>query len=142
MFLPAKFSERLSLHSTLPGKTSFFLFLLIQCLSREETVLFTSLLGDTYLFEEHGMFTTRTAQFQPFALLPDDVPDPSERLWSLVDCSQAREPISSSMTYGARQLFFVAAARPDLCHCGDLKGQFNVREWWMSHWTENELCAL
>ncbi|KAM5537521.1 hypothetical protein V8D89_008848 [Ganoderma adspersum] len=124
------------------GKTYFLLFLLMQCLSREETVLFTSSLGDTYLFDEDGIVTTRTAQFRSFAHVPDDVPDPSERLWSLVDCSQAKEPIHSSVTYAARQLFFVAAARPDLSHCGDLKGRFNVREWWMSHWTENELRAL
>ena len=124
------------------GKTSFLLFLLIQCLSREETVLFTSPLGETYLFGEDGIVTTRTTQFRSFSHVPDDVPDPSERQWSLVDCSEAKEPIVSSVTYGARQLFFVAAARPNLSHCGDLKGRFNVREWWMSDWTETELRAL
>ena len=139
---PVKAAKRLSLHLTLLGKTSFLLFFLIQCLSREETVLFTSPLGATYLFDKDGIVTTRTSQFRCFAHVPDDVPDPSQRLWSLVDCSQSKEPTSSSVTYGARQLFFVAAARPDLSHCGDLKGRFNVREWWMSHWTENELRAL
>ncbi|PIL26712.1 hypothetical protein GSI_11191 [Ganoderma sinense ZZ0214-1] len=126
------------------GKSHFLLLLLLQCLSREETVLFTSSNGDTYLFDEDGIVRTHTADFSSCTHLPKDFPDsdPSERLWSLVDYSQAKEPTSPSVTYGARQLFFVAVACPDLPHCGDMKERFNVREWWMSQWTENELRAL
>ena len=114
----------------------------MQCLSRAEMVLFTSSLGDTYLFDEDGVVRTRAVDFSSCTHIPDDAPDPSRRVWSLVDCSAMTEPILSSVTYGARQLFFVAAARPNLSRCGELKERFNVRKWWMSDWTDGELHAL
>ncbi|KAI1785718.1 hypothetical protein LXA43DRAFT_899232 [Ganoderma leucocontextum] len=124
------------------GKTHFLLFLLMQCLSHEETVLFTSSSGHTYLFDEHGIAKTREPKFDSCTHVPEAVPGPSQRLWSLVDCSAAKEPIPTSLTGGTRQLFFVAAARPDVSRCGELRGRFNVREWWIPHWTEAELRTL
>ena len=59
------------------GKSYFLFFLLLECLSRKETVLFTSSLGDTFLFDETGVAKTATANFRPDEHVPPFVDDAS-----------------------------------------------------------------
>ncbi|KAI1794551.1 hypothetical protein LXA43DRAFT_995539 [Ganoderma leucocontextum] len=123
------------------GKSYFLLFFLMQCLSRQESVLFTSSKGKTYLFDEHGVATVQTSNFDPEIHIPESIPDTS-RLWSLVDAPNDKEPIPQSVTCSTRQLFFVAAVSPDQTRTKQILQWREVRHWWMSGWVVRELCAL
>ncbi|KAI1794550.1 hypothetical protein LXA43DRAFT_110317 [Ganoderma leucocontextum] len=123
------------------GKSYFLLFFLMQCLSRQESVLFTSSKGKTYLFDEHGVATVQTSNFDPEIHIPESIPDTS-RLWSLVDAPNDKEPIPQSVTCSTRQLFFAAAVSPDRTRTKQILQWREVRHWWMSGWVVRELCAL
>ncbi|KAI1793254.1 hypothetical protein LXA43DRAFT_1180333 [Ganoderma leucocontextum] len=123
------------------GKSYFLLFFLMQCLSREETVLFTSSRGKMYLFHQGAVSSIWTSAFDCDEHLQVSVSD-ATRVWSLVDCPDTMEPIPSSVTDGSQKVFFVAAVSTDDARCKTLKERRTVRNWWMSPWSEEELRAL
>ncbi|KAI1786280.1 hypothetical protein LXA43DRAFT_898329, partial [Ganoderma leucocontextum] len=122
------------------GKSYFLLFFLIQCIARQETVLFTSCSGQTYLFDQAGVVQMATVDVDPELHLPPFT-DAASRVWSLVDCPEGKNPIPSHLTYGARSLFCVAALSPDRSRYKAAEKE-PVRLWWMSTWTDDELLAL
>ncbi|KAI1793253.1 hypothetical protein LXA43DRAFT_232697 [Ganoderma leucocontextum] len=123
------------------GKTCFLLFFLIHCLSRQETVLFTTSSGRTFLFHSQGVSTIKTSDFTACLHLPPRDYNAGP-FWSLVDCPDKKEPIASSVTYGTRRLFFVVAVSPDESRYKLMAECPTIRSYWMSRWSAEELVAL
>ena len=111
-------------------------------MSREETVLYTTSGGQTFILNGEGVWNKDTVHIRCWEwkdLPSSDVP--GNRCWSLVDCPISKEHIPDNVTYKASRLFFVAALPPDESrYKRAIKG--NVRLWWMSPWTNEELFAL
>ena len=123
------------------GKSIYLLFFLVNCMARKEPVLFTTALGNIVLFNERGVARMSIENFLPHDHLPDFF-DNASRTWSLVDCPEKRDPISSRVSIISSQLFFVAALSPDESRYRHLRKRPRVRIWWMSFWSNEEILEL
>jgi hypothetical protein len=121
------------------GKSVFLIYALLTCMSRKETVLFSSANGTTYLFDDSGVWYMKTDDI----VAVFDIPKSEEtRIWSLVDDRPNSHPIPSALTYAPSQLFFVAALFPDMERFRDAFKLPTIRRWWMTSWGSDEIFEL
>jgi hypothetical protein len=114
------------------GKSLFLLFLLIDCLARQEVVLFTDSSCKMYLFD-----TDTVDLYDPNGALPE-----TSRFFSLIDTPQGQVPISHAVTMGSHpKTFFVASLSPNPIRYKGIQKQ-PVFTWWMVPWTAQELFTL
>ncbi|EJF64807.1 hypothetical protein DICSQDRAFT_178383 [Dichomitus squalens LYAD-421 SS1] len=131
------------------GKSHFLFYLLIECLTREETVLFTPADGDVYLFNKDGV-----ARLDPnvdhFNLWDQtripELADEAPWVWSLVDRFGREKRPASHITYDVPHWqFFVAAPAVQGPDSAWFVRKAQIRRancWEIPSWTDEELLAL
>jgi hypothetical protein len=115
------------------GKSLFLLFFLLDCLAREEVVLFTDYDYEMYLFDAAGVWM----------YAPDKgLPETAARIFSLVDAPDDKKPLPAQVTTKSfPKTFFVGALSPAPAWYHELK-KMKVLTWWMQPWETEELVAL
>ncbi|KAI1785704.1 hypothetical protein LXA43DRAFT_1113630 [Ganoderma leucocontextum] len=121
------------------GKSVFLLYLLVECLSREELVIFTSSSERTFLFDKYGVARMDTSNFDHYDHLPD-VAGNTPGMWSLIDCPMNKDPLRNRLTDIG--LFFVAALSSDESRYHSRVKDLFVRRWYISPWNNDELLPL
>jgi len=115
------------------GKSLFLLFLLIDCLARQEVVLFTDYSCRMYLFDTDGVWNLK----DPKRGLPE-----TSRFFSLVDAPDNPALIPDAVTVRSfPTTFFVASLSPNPIRYKAVQ-KLNVVTWWMEPWTPEELFTL
>ena len=113
------------------GKSYFAVFVLVNCLSKKQPVLYSSWLGNTFLFDEDGVCEKRTDDI--------DAADDFDRadLWSLVD-TPGEGPIPLHITL---EHFFLVFTSPPFRRFNTLLDH-GASRWVMALWSDRELQSL